>query len=931
MFSFSAAIRNLFSRKLKTSRRVPYRRNQTRPMLELLEGRDVPSVSVFAPGSIQGQNGWSGGTGAISTQIDQAVDQTGADAHFGVGGWHISNDTTYGNFNGGFNGWVFSPGLSVSAGQPSSLAGADRFSATFFFRSANTAADGSNSEVDLGNTAGNDRATFLAITNKADGDGGLQLRMAEPDPADPVNDYFFPTQIVATNITRSVWHRIDIQATFVDGSSNDTFQVSLDGTPMLNIDGASPNFGTPNWGTFEGYDAATGRPYPQANRLFFRSGAAPSGYGSFSDTGAQGFYIDDVSYKDWNSSAPSTILASYAATFEPAVTPPSTVYVNASWAGLPIGVDPDAAGPATDIGTDAFATIQDGLNAVAAGGTVYVAAGTYTEQVTIDKPVTLLGVQHGVDARDGRPGASESIVSNSEGDFQIEADNVTIDGFTLTGVTADPNTDSAALGAAIWTNPGFSGTHGGYQIVNNIITGNIAGIELDSDGTNQTLVQHNLFKDNTQPGPAGGTDIVVDFGLSNAAIDGNAFTNTSFVENAYGLGVQAGSDHIMFSNNTVDNHGRGVYFYATTNSTVSGNTITDASHYAIGLFGSNGSPANADFTITGNTLNLDGKGVELLDDTAGTAYSGTLTLTDNHFTASGTDVAIDNESTTPIDGSGNTLTLSGTTLGFTQSTTADASGTHTTSTVNIDGSSQSISDTLFSTVVVNGTGVAMLLTNDTYLGTDGQMHETAETVTMGNGAGMVQSTDFLLQFNGFSTVYAVVGHADAGLINGTTGMQNVFVSAGSYSYMTSGSAFYYITGAKYVYGYSTGAGDMAYHYDGSGPSALVMSGTAYSFMLGTDNGQSFFNEAVGFTFNEGIAQHAGQDTAYFYDSPGIDVFAGATSASYMYSDNPDGSLAEYDLAQGFAQVYAYSFVGGTDYAYNYDPAHNHTSGFFRLA
>jgi hypothetical protein len=24
-------------------------------------------------------------------------------------------------------------------------------------------------------------------------------------------------------------------------------------------------------------------------------------------------------------------------------------------------------------------------------------------------------------------------------------------------------------------------------------------------------------------------------------------------------------------------------------------------------------------------------------------------------------------------------------------------------------------------------------------------------------------------------------------------------------------------------------------------------------------------------------------------------------------------------------------VGGTDYAYNYDPAHNHTSGFFRLA
>jgi hypothetical protein len=53
----------------------------------------------------------------------------------------------------------------------------------------------------------------------------------------------------------------------------------------------------------------------------------------------------------------------------------------------------------------------------------------------------------------------------------------------------------------------------------------------------------------------------------------------------------------------------------------------------------------------------------------------------------------------------------------------------------------------------------------------------------------------------------------------------------------------------------------------------------------------------------------------------------------MYSknpDNPDGLYAEYDSAQGFAMVYAYSFVGGTDYAYNYDPQHNHTSGFIVL-
>jgi parallel beta-helix repeat protein len=277
--------------------------------------------------------------------------------------------------------------------------------------------------------------------------------------------------------------------------------------------------------------------------------------------------------------------------------------------------------------TTASGSIQRGVNVASAGDTVNVNAGTYHELVTIDKSVALDGVQHGVDART-RTGP-ETIVSNSEGDFQIEADNVTIDGFTLTGVTANPNTDPAALGAAIWTNPGFSGTHGGHQIVNNIITGNIAGIELDNDGTYQTLVQHNLFKDNTQPGPAGGTDIVVDFGLSKAVIDSNTFTNTSFVENAYGLGVQAGSDHITFSNNTVDNHGRGVYFYETNNASITNNTITGASHYAVGLFGSNGLPANSLFTISNNTLDAKGSGgagVELVNDTSASAYSGTLAL-----------------------------------------------------------------------------------------------------------------------------------------------------------------------------------------------------------------------------------------------------------------------------------------------------------------
>ena len=82
--------------------------------------------------------------------------------------------------------------------------------------------------------------------------------------------------------------------------------------------------------------------------------------------------------------------------------------------------------------------------------------------------------------------------------------------------------------------------------------------------------------------------------------------------------------------------------------------------------------------------------------------------------------------------------------------------------------------------------------------------------------------------------------------------------------------------------------------------------------------------------NIGIARHPGQDFATFYDSLRNDVFAGYSDHSYMYADNFDGSLAYFNEVLYFGQVYAYSFKGGTDYAYNYDPAHNHTSGFVVL-
>jgi hypothetical protein len=145
--------------------------------------------------------------------------------------------------------------------------------------------------------------------------------------------------------------------------------------------------------------------------------------------------------------------------------------------------------------------------------------------------------------------------------------------------------------------------------------------------------------------------------------------------------------------------------------------------------------------------------------------------------------------------------------------------------------------------------------------------------------------------------------------------------------MNSGSSFYYIQNTKYVYSTALSANDFAYLYDGNGGTAYEFSGTAYSLELGTDSGQSFQNYALGFAFDEGVAVNPGLDIADFYDSPGNDLFTGFTR--YTTETSADGTFKENDIfaqnsfVTATAQVYAFSFVGGTDQFNNQDPTVNH--------
>ncbi|HWN09270.1 MAG TPA: Calx-beta domain-containing protein [Pyrinomonadaceae bacterium] len=284
----------------------------------------------------------------------------------------------------------------------------------------------------------------------------------------------------------------------------------------------------------------------------------------------------------------------------------TTVYVDDSWVGTAPGADPDAGGPATSFGCDSFATIQDGVTAVSAGGIVIVRDGSYTENVTITKAMSLRGHQFGVDAR-GRA-ASESTVSPAVGTsptFTVAFNGlIVIDGFSFTGgptgasgvifTSVGPNDNmqisnnrfSGYPAAAVWMNRGGfditidknimdgSGIAGGGQaifangpqsypglnITNNNVINHPGRYGFFVDGNNNVgesatraaLISGNLFDGNLQSLNLGsrsfgklGTPLL---GTYAGTISNNTFSNNT------ANGIQAGIQHVLVTGNTFSNN-----------------------------------------------------------------------------------------------------------------------------------------------------------------------------------------------------------------------------------------------------------------------------------------------------------------------------------------------------------------------------------------
>jgi len=253
-----------------------------------------------------------------------------------------------------------------------------------------------------------------------------------------------------------------------------------------------------------------------------------------------------------------------------------------------------------------YTTIQAAIDAASAGDTINVAAGTYAEQVTVDKSLNILGADKSTTIIDG--GNSGIVV------VSITADDVTFSGFTVKN-SGSGSGNEAGIGLQEVS---------GCTVENNIVTNNFVGIGLV--GSTSNTIESNTLTSNyfgvyvgSDAAPSTGNTIVGnDVSASIYVVLGSTFT---------GDGIYADKDcnGNTFSNNIVHgNQKDGIYLWKSSTNTIIGNTVTANAASGIELMGSSNNEISEN-TVSGN---LDGFSVRL----SGSYPTSHNTITENTIT-----------------------------------------------------------------------------------------------------------------------------------------------------------------------------------------------------------------------------------------------------------------------------------------------------------
>ena len=250
-------------------------------------------------------------------------------------------------------------------------------------------------------------------------------------------------------------------------------------------------------------------------------------------------------------------------------------------AALPaVWVDDDFDSGTPGWGTTHFDTIQAGGSAVDAGGTVHVAAGTYTVSLVINKSLTLAG--------EGRDVVTVNTADDNASVFRVTAGYVNISGFTIQGATGGGTIAVAGInleGADYCT------------VSNNNATGNLVGIAMST--SNYVTVTNNIADSN----------LYIGIYLQDGCTNNNIEDNTCNSNEMHGIHLIDNCIHNTIQNNTATLNGNSGLCLGEScdNNTIAGNTFSNNSFddgvtvngHGISMKGS------GDNFISGNTLNAN--------------------------------------------------------------------------------------------------------------------------------------------------------------------------------------------------------------------------------------------------------------------------------------------------------------------------------------
>jgi len=219
--------------------------------------------------------------------------------------------------------------------------------------------------------------------------------------------------------------------------------------------------------------------------------------------------------------------------------------------------------------THPFNTITEGVSAVAPGKSAIVAAGTYNEQLIINKEITLQGT-----SRDNTFITGSSLTENL---ISLEADNITISGFTIDG-------DSSTSVGIYFDNHSF------ININNNLIKNNKDyGISYINSAP---IIEGNNIENNSSSG------------IKVATNGAGIIRNNSIVSNQHGIRTYENSCPEINGNN-ISNNNTGIYCRESATPIISYNTISNNSGYGILIDNVLGNSVNPD--IGGGDGQSDGQ------------------------------------------------------------------------------------------------------------------------------------------------------------------------------------------------------------------------------------------------------------------------------------------------------------------------------------